>query len=60
MKPNSSTAKRFKKTGTGKIMHRYASQDHFNTRENGQASRKKRRPYQVAKENFKTLKALLK
>lgn len=60
MKSNSSTTKRFKKTGTGKIMRRYASQDHFNSRENGQASRKKRRPYKVAKENFKTLKALLK
>lgn len=60
MRPNSSTTKRFKKTGTGKIMHRYASQDHFNTREPGRASRKKRRPYQVSKEDYKTLKTLLK
>lgn len=42
MKTHQATAKRFKKTKTGKIIKRTCGQDHFNARENGNTRRNKR------------------
>lgn len=42
MKTHKATAKRFKKTKTGKVMKRTAGQAHFNARETGNTRRNKR------------------
>lgn len=41
-KTRKAVAKRFKITKTGKVMARTANQDHFNSRESGNVTRKKR------------------
>lgn len=43
MKSHKGAVKRFKKTGSGKIMHRKTGQDHFNSRESGKTTKSKRR-----------------
>lgn len=43
LKTHQATAKRYKKTGSGKIKRRVAGQGHFNKRENGKTGRQKRR-----------------
>jgi large subunit ribosomal protein L35 len=43
MKTHKALAKRFKVTKKGKVLKRKAGQAHFNTRETGNTSRKKRR-----------------
>lgn len=43
MKTHQATSKRFAKTKTGKLLKRYAGQNHFNTRDPGKITRKKRR-----------------
>lgn len=52
-------AKRFKVTKKGKILKRYAGQDHFNTRDPGTITRKKRRDNKVADVYAKTVKILV-
>lgn len=42
-KTHQGTAKRFRKTGTGKVMHQVSGQAHFNTRESGKTTKNKRR-----------------
>ena len=42
VKTSKSIAKRFWKTGSGKIRRRTAGQDHFNARDKGKATRNKR------------------
>lgn len=42
-KTHQGTAKRFRKTGTGKIMHQVSGQGHFNSRETGKVTKNKRR-----------------
>ncbi len=42
MKTKKMIAKRFRVTRTGKVIHRAAGQDHFNGRESGNTTRKKR------------------
>lgn len=42
LKTHKATAKRFKKTPTGKIMKRTSGQNHFNARENGKVGRNKK------------------
>lgn len=42
LKTHKATAKRFKKTSTGKIIKRTAGQSHFNARENGKVGRNKK------------------
>ncbi len=42
LKTHKASAKRFKKTRTGKFMKRVAGQDHFNSREPGKVTRAKR------------------
>ncbi len=57
LKTHQGTAKRFRKTKTGKIMHRASGQDHFNTRETGKVSKNKRRDTELSPANrrIKTL-----
>lgn len=47
VKTHKATAKRFKKTRTGKFMKKIAGQDHFNSREGGKVTRAKRTPKQM-------------
>ena len=46
MKTHKAMSKRFKVTKTGKVLRRKAGQDHFNSRESGNTTRKKRRDLQ--------------
>ena len=55
-KTRKSVAKRFKITKKGKILKRKAGQDHFNTRESGKITRKKRRDVEISKVLHKTIK----
>jgi len=48
-KTRKSYSKRFNVTKKKKILKRYCGQDHFNTRESGNATRKKRRDTGVHK-----------
>ncbi len=42
LKTHQATAKRYKKTRTGKIIKRTSGQNHFNARENGKVGRNKK------------------
>ncbi len=42
-KTHQGTAKRLRKTSTGKIMHRSSGQDHYNSRETGKTTKNKRK-----------------
>lgn len=59
IKTHKATTKRFKITKNNKIIRRKAGQDHFNSRESGTITRKKRRDVLVTKSNNKTIKQLL-
>lgn len=43
MKTHKGTAKRLRKTKSGKILHRASGQDHYNSRESGKTTKNKRR-----------------
>lgn len=43
LRTHKATAKRFRRTGRGKWMRRTAGQDHFNARESGRITKRKRR-----------------
>lgn len=43
LKTHKAVSKRFKVTKTGKVLKRAAGQDHFNSRDPGKITRKKRR-----------------
>lgn len=58
LKTHQGTAKRFRKTKTGKIMHRTSGQDHFNTRETGKVGTNKRRDSKLNDAN-RRLKSLI-
>jgi len=58
IKTHKATAKRFTVTGTKKLRRRKAGQDHFNSRESGTITRKKRRDIGADKTNLKTIKQL--
>lgn len=51
MKTHKGAQKRFKKTGTGKIVHRKSGQSHFNSRETGKTTKNKRRDVSMTKSN---------
>lgn len=57
-KTHKGTAKRFNKTGSGKIMHRRSGQDHFNSRETGKVGTNKRRDTKLSSNNTR-LKSLI-
>ena len=50
-KTHKGASKRFKKTGSGKIVFRKAGQDHFNARESGKTVKNKRRDMGLNKQN---------
>ncbi|MFA6197759.1 MAG: 50S ribosomal protein L35 [Patescibacteria group bacterium] len=59
LKTHKGTKKRFRLTGRNKVMHRTAGQDHFNTRESGNATRNKRRDAGLDKTSRSTNKKLI-
>jgi ribosomal protein L35 len=58
VKTHKATVKRFKKTATNKLLQRKAGQDHFNSRDTGNATRKKRLDITVNKTMSKTINML--
>jgi large subunit ribosomal protein L35 len=58
IKSHGATSKRFKITSSGKIKKRKAGQDHFNSHESGNTTRKKRRDIEANKNLSKTIKNL--
>ncbi|NCD00693.1 50S ribosomal protein L35 [bacterium] len=58
IKTHKATAKRFKVTGTGKLKQRRGGQDHFNSKESGKTTRKKRLDKNTSKDIVKTIKKL--
>ncbi|NCF75204.1 MAG: 50S ribosomal protein L35 [Xanthomonadaceae bacterium] len=60
IKTHKASKKRFKITKKGKIIKRSAGQDHFNSRESGKTTTKKRRDKKISnKKNCKTIKKLM-
>ncbi len=53
VKTHKGTAKRFRKTTTGKLLHRTAGQNHFNSREAGKVTKNKRRDQTLSSQNPK-------
>lgn len=58
IKTHQATAKRFKKTANNKLKKVKAGQDHFNARESGNTTRKKRLDILATKTLEKTIKTL--
>lgn len=58
VKTHKGTAKRIRKTKTGKLIARAVGQDHFNSRESGKVTKNKRKDLSLHKTNNK-LKALI-
>lgn len=58
IKTHKATAKRFRYTGKKKIMRRRAGQDHFNARESGVITKRKRRDIKAPKTSLKTIRKL--
>lgn len=59
IKTHKTAVKRFKITKTGKLTQRKAGQDHFNTGESGNTTRKKRRDISAHKTGVKNIKELI-
>lgn len=58
IKTHKATVKRFTKTAKNKLKHRKGGQDHFNSRDSGNATRKKRRDVSVTTTLERTVKRL--
>jgi len=58
IKTHKATVKRFKKTANNKLLQRKAGQDHFNSRDTGNATRKKRRDIKTSSTFSKTINML--
>ncbi|HBA37076.1 TPA: 50S ribosomal protein L35 [Candidatus Falkowbacteria bacterium] len=58
IKTHKATGKRFTRTATKKLKQRKAGQDHFNSRDTGNATRKKRLDISTHKTLEKTIKML--
>jgi large subunit ribosomal protein L35 len=58
-KTHKAFSKRVRVTKTGKILKRYCGQDHFNARDAGKITRKKRRDTMLPKAHAKAVKTLL-
>lgn len=57
-KTRKSVAKRFRVTKTGSVLKKYCGQDHFNARNPGKITRKKRNDVVLSKSFHKTVKVL--
>lgn len=58
LKTHKATAKRFRRSGSNKILRRAAGQDHFNARESGNITRGKRRDKAAHKTNLRAIREL--
>jgi large subunit ribosomal protein L35 len=58
IKTHKATSKRFTKTAKDKVKHRKGGQGHFNSRESGNTTRKKRRDLELTATLVKTVKKL--
>ncbi len=58
VKTHKGTAKRIRKTKSGKLIARSVGQDHFNSRESGKTTKNKRRDFSLHKSSDK-LRALI-
>ncbi len=58
VKTHKGTAKRIRKSKTGKLLARAVGQDHFNSRDTGKNTKNKRRDFSLHKANNK-LKSLI-
>ncbi len=59
LKTHKALSKRITITKTGKMMKRYGGQDHFNSRDTGNAGRKKRTDNQLSSTHAKAVKTLI-
>jgi large subunit ribosomal protein L35 len=59
IKTNRAAAKRFKKTGTGKIVYRKSCASHILTKKTTKRKRSLRKDHLVDKTNMKTIRLLL-
>jgi large subunit ribosomal protein L35 len=59
LRTHKATAKRFRKTGRGKWMRRSAGQDHFNARESGRTTKRKRRDLGLHEADRRNVERLL-
>ncbi|MBP9864025.1 50S ribosomal protein L35 [Patescibacteria group bacterium] len=59
MKTHKATAKRVRITKTGKLIKRHGGQDHFNSRDAGKITRKKRRDQDVSAVYVRSIKTLI-
>ncbi len=59
MKTHKTISKRIKITKSGKLLKRHGGQNHFNSRDAGKITRKKRRDQGVAKVYVKSIKQLI-
>jgi len=59
LKTHKALSKRIKITKTGKMMKRYGGQDHFNSRDTGNAGRKKRTDHPLSTAYAKSVKSLI-
>ena len=55
VKTHKGTAKRLRKTKSGKLMHRVSGQDHFNSRETGKVGTNKRSDVSMHASNTKLM-----
>lgn len=58
IKTRKTVAKRFRVTRNAKVVKRYCGQDHFNSRDSGKITRKKRRTRNLSKSFVKTVRTL--
>lgn len=59
LKTHKTVSKRVHVTKRGKLIKRHAGQDHFNSRDAGKITRKKRRDKSVSNSYVKNLKSLM-
>ncbi len=59
LKTHKALAKRLRVTKTGKVMKRHAGQAHFNSRNSGKITRKKRRDHELSGAHAKAVQTLL-
>ena len=59
MKVSQTVAKRFTVTKKGKVLKRYAGQDHFNSRDRGKITRKKRRDVTMSVRYDRAIKSMI-
>ena len=59
IKTHKTVSKRFKVTKNKKVLKRKAGQDHFNSRESGNTTRKKRRDVEMSETLNKNLRTLM-